>query len=121
MATHQNIHQAFSHELNLGKSFLAQSHSQSHFDCAFYHLERAHILSQPFYIKHLTSHWWMLRWAIRKHDTKEFFGQILRLIGSAGSLIGKYPLGNTGGSNVSPFESMPIPDDLKSYFDELNS
>ncbi|HEV3401169.1 MAG TPA: DUF3703 domain-containing protein [Acidimicrobiales bacterium] len=41
-------------------------------------------------------------------------GQVLRLVlAGPGSLTGRYPLGNTGGANVSAFAPMPIPDDLR--------
>ncbi|NVK22273.1 MAG: DUF3703 domain-containing protein [Kangiellaceae bacterium] len=107
-----NIDQAFKHELQLAKQLL----KNQQFEASFHHLERAHILSQPFYIKHLTSHYWMFIHGLKRLDGKEIFGQIIRMLGSIGSLFGKYPLGNTGGANVSPFKPMPIPEDLLQYF-----
>lgn len=87
------------------------------YSMSFNHLERYHILSQAFYIPHVNSHWWMFKVGLKRLDVREIFGQIIRMIGSAGSLIGKYPVGNTGGANVSPFKPMPIPEDLKPYLD----
>ena len=105
------LKQKFHQELLQGKNaFRQQQLSQ-----AFYHFERAHILGQPHYPRHVISHYWILRVGIKKADVKEIFGQIIRIIGSIGSLFGKYPVGNTGGANISPFKSMPIPEDLKPY------
>ncbi len=101
-------------ELEKAKSF----YQQKDYSLSFKHLERYHILSQPFYRQHLNSHWWMFKVGIRRLDAREILGQIIRMIGSAGSLIGKYPLGNTGGANVSAFKPMPIPEDLKPYIQQ---
>ncbi|PCI60634.1 MAG: hypothetical protein COB37_09380 [Kordiimonadales bacterium] len=87
-----------------------------HFKECFAHLERAHILGQRSYLHHLQSHWWMLKVGIKINDQREVFGQFLRLLGSAGSLFGIIPIGNTGGANVSPTKSMEIPTDLARYF-----
>jgi hypothetical protein len=60
----------------------------------------------------------MLVAAVRRKDRHETFGQIFRLIvAGPGSITGRYPVGNTGGANVSAFQPMPIPDDLRSYLD----
>ncbi|MBO6635995.1 DUF3703 domain-containing protein [Parvibaculum sp.] len=80
------------------------------------HLERAHILGQRNYIPHVVNHYWMLKAGWRKGDWREVRGQIVRIVGSAGSLVGAVPLGNTGRANVSPIKPMPIPDDLARYF-----
>lgn len=109
----QKLKIAFANELNQGKLLFYKGQ----LDAAFGYFERAHILSQPFYGRHVKSHWWMFRIGIKRIDLREIFGQIIRMIGSAGSLIGKYPVGNTGGANVSPFKPMPIPEDLQFYFD----
>jgi hypothetical protein len=82
------------------------------------HLERAHILSQPSAVLHLRTHGAMLRAAVRRRDRHESVGQILRLlVAGPGSLTGRYPVGNTGGANVSAFAPMPIPEDLQGYLD----
>jgi hypothetical protein len=78
------------------------------------HLERAHILSQPMAGAHLRTHVAMLGSAVRRRDVHEFFGQLFRLVvAGPGSLTGRYPVGNTGGANVSAFKPMPIPEDLR--------
>jgi hypothetical protein len=56
----------------------------------------------------------MLGYGFRHRDRREIVGQVLRVIVAApGSWTGKYPVGNTGGANVSALEPMPIPDDLR--------
>jgi hypothetical protein len=78
------------------------------------HLERAHVLSQPMAGPHVRTHSVMLGAAWRSHDRHELVGQLFRIIVAApGSITGKYPVGNTGGANVSAFVPMAIPDDLR--------
>lgn len=78
------------------------------------HLERAHILSQPFALAHVRTHVAMLGFGIRKRDGREIIGQLLRLlVAGPGSAMRRYPLGNTGGANVSAVEPMNIPADLQ--------
>ncbi len=56
--------------------------------------------------------------ALRRRDRKEIVGQVVRLVlAGPGSLNGKYPVGNTGGANVSAFAPMPIPDDLRAVLE----
>jgi hypothetical protein len=60
--------------------------------------------------------------ALRGRDGHEVLGQVFRLLVAApGSLTGRYPVGNTGGADVSAFEQMPIPDDLQMYLNEVSS
>ena len=78
------------------------------------HLERAHILSQPIAGAHVRTHMAMLATALRRHDRHELVGQLFRIVVAApGSITGKYPVGNTGGADVSAFQPMTIPDDLR--------
>ncbi|HUR23199.1 MAG TPA: DUF3703 domain-containing protein [Acidimicrobiales bacterium] len=80
------------------------------------HLERAHILSQPMVVPHLRTHIAMLGAGLRRHDRREVVGQLLRLVvAGPGSLTGRYPIGNTGGADVSALAPMPIPEDLRPY------
>ncbi|MBL8687866.1 MAG: DUF3703 domain-containing protein [Rhodospirillaceae bacterium] len=76
----------------------------------FRHLERAHILGQASTIEHVRTHFHMLAWGLRHRDLREVAGQVLRVVGAATKTV--VPHGNTGGSDVSPFRSMPIPGDL---------
>jgi hypothetical protein len=87
-------------------------------DCAgeWKHLERAHILSQPMVVPHLRTHAAMLSAGLRRHDGREVVGQLLRLVvAGPGSLTGRYPVGNTGGADVSALAPMSIPEDLRPY------
>ena len=57
--------------------------------------------------------------ALRRRDRHELIGQLFRIIVAApGSVTGKYPVGNTGGADVSAFAPMPIPDDLRPLLPE---
>src|SRR5690606_36418277 len=81
-------------------------------------LERAHILSQPLAVAHVRTHLTMLGFGIRQRDRREVTGQLVRLlVAGPGSAIGRYPLGNTGGADVSAVVPMPIPTDLQALLD----
>lgn len=81
---------------------------------AFHHLERAHVLGQTSTRQHVRVDVAMLRWAIRQRTPREFFGQLLRIVGAAAkTATGLVPEGNTGGANISPFRRLPIPNDLR--------
>lgn len=76
-------------------------------------LERAHIVSQRFFLPHLAAHWHMLGFALALGDAREAAGQLFRLmLVPLGSLTGRLPIGNTGRARVSAFRAMPLPDDL---------
>jgi hypothetical protein len=78
------------------------------------HLERAHVLSQPMAVAHVRTHVAMLGYGLRRRDAHEIVGQLLRVVVAApGTWTGRYPVGNTGGANVSALKPMPIPDDLQ--------
>ena len=82
------------------------------------HLERAHILSQPLAWPHLLTHADMFGVAWRRRDRRELAGQAIRLLLAVpGTLSGRYPVGNTGGADVSAFQPMPVPDDLAHLLD----
>jgi hypothetical protein len=56
----------------------------------------------------------MLKFGVRIKSSKEVLGQIPRLlVGGVKSIVGKIPVGNTGGANVPPLRKMEIPGDLK--------
>lgn len=83
-------------------------------DAAFGALERAHILGQPWAGLHTQAHWMMLRIGVRRRDTREIIGQLIRLAGGGFlSFIGRLPEGNTGGANVPAERSLPLPPELK--------
>lgn len=81
---------------------------------AWAHLERAHILSQPMAGRHVRTHLAMLWFAARTLRPHEIAGQLFRtLVAAPGTWFGRYPLGNTGGANVSAFAPMAVPADLQ--------
>jgi hypothetical protein len=76
------------------------------------HLERAHILSQPWALDHVRVHVAMLRRGWQDRDRVEVRGQLLRLaVAGPGSLVGRYPVGNSGRARLSATLPMPIVDD----------
>jgi len=82
------------------------------------HLERAHILSQPFAVLHLRTHLAMLGYGIRHGDHHEIAGQLIRLVlAGPGSALGRYPVGNTGGADVNAVTPMPVPAELRALLD----
>jgi hypothetical protein len=99
----------FQKELNKAEN----TFTKRHFQQSWRHLERAHILGQPYPIEHSYVHWKMLLFGIKTKNTKEIIGQIPRLlVGGVKSFVGNIPVGNTGGANVPPLQPMEIPDDL---------
>lgn len=83
---------------------------------AWRHLERAHIIAQPMFQPHLSSHIDMLKFALSRRDVREVSGQLLRIaLVPLGAVFGKLPLGNTGRARVSAFAPMPGPEDLQPY------
>jgi hypothetical protein len=86
---------------------------KGHFQASWRHLERAHILSQPYPLEHTVVHWKMLQFGMAQKNRKEVLGQIPRLLfGGVKSFVGRVPVGNTGGANVPPLKPMEIPEDL---------
>jgi len=85
----------------------------------FYHLERAHVLGQRNAIPHTINHWWMLKVGFKLKDRREIRGQLTRiLVAGIGSLIGRVPIGNTGGANIGIMQHMPIAPDLQTIFEK---
>ena len=82
-------------------------------DARWAHLERAHIVSQPYPWLHTRNHVAMFTLAVRQHDRREALGQVVRIIVAApGSLAGRYPEGNTGRTRAGLMTPMPVPTDL---------
>jgi hypothetical protein len=72
-------------------------------------LEDAHVLSQPWAWVHVRVHGSMFVAAIVQRDIREIRGQVLRfLVGGPASVVGKYPIGNTGRARVPATQPMPI-------------
>lgn len=80
---------------------------------AFRHLERAHMLGRAHVRWQVLSHWLMLKVAFRSGEAAAAIDQVVRMVlGAVGSAIGRVPIGNTGGRNVSMYRRMPIPPEL---------
>jgi hypothetical protein len=91
----------------------ANTFNKGHLQQSWLHLERAHILGQPYPFTHSFVHWKMLVFGIKTKNMREIIGQIPRLlIGGVKSFVGNIPTGNTGGANVPPLQLMEIPEDL---------
>jgi hypothetical protein len=81
---------------------------------AFAALERAHVLGQLDVLPHLRVHWHMLRVGWSQGDGREVLGQLMRIaLVPVGHLLGRLPVGNTGGANVSAFKPMDIAPELQ--------
>ena len=99
-------------DLEVASAARAESDGDPHL--AFRHLERAHILGQNSTWLHTQTHFLMMRWGLRQPSGKEVAGQLFRIFGAATkTAFGLVPAGNTGGTDVSPFRTMPIPTDLQ--------
>lgn len=91
-----------------------QSFAKNDLSASWRHLERAHILGQPWAMEHTQVHWLMLKFGFNIKSPREIFGQIPRLlVGGIKSFVGTIPVGNTGGANVPPLRPMEIPEDIK--------
>lgn len=85
-------------------------------------LERAHLLSQPWAWTHTRVHLAMLALALRQRDRREMVGQAIRLIvAGPGSLVGRYPSGNTGRTTMRLTETAPLPADVAQILEPLTS
>lgn len=97
-------------ELDLANSATERADFQE----AYAHLERAHILGQPSTRLHVVVHWRFLVLALRQARLQDVLGQGFRLIGAAlFTAVGLVPHGNTGGTDVSAFKRMPVPEELQ--------
>ena len=86
---------------------------------AFAALERAHVLGQPDFVPHVRVHWQMLRAGWSVGDRREVVGQLMRIaLVPVGHLVGRLPVGNTGGANVSAFRPMAIPPELEQLLED---
>lgn len=113
----KNLSKYYKDELLQAQDFISKGQYQQ----GWHHLERAHILAQPYAIEHTVVHWKMLCFGFKIKDTKEIIGQIPRLlVGGVKSFVGTIPVGNTGGANVPPLRPMEIPADLKLIIEEGN-
>jgi hypothetical protein len=110
--TNQLLKTEFHKQLNLGKAALKNSDYKK----AFHHFENAHILGQQHVGRHTISHYWMFVLGIKTKNSKEIVGQVFRIIASILFTLIWVPLGNTGGTNISPIKPIPIRKELQRYF-----
>ena len=114
----QNLKNLITSELVLYKSEFAKKN----YDLAFGHLERIHIVSQPFPIEHTLTHLRMLRFAILTLKPFEILVQTLYSVFSFKfSLLNIFPQGNTGGANAIKKGKMEIPKDIQLEISKANS
>jgi len=112
------LKKAFQNEMQIAKDFYLQGDWVK----CFTHLERAHVLGQRHAIPHTINHWWMLKVGFKRRDHREIWGQIVRiLVAGIGSVIGRAPIGNTGGANVPILKPLPIPADLQKIFERAEN
>ena len=110
LAKKKAIRAAVQREIDAAEGLLDRGEPEK----AFHHLERAHVLGQADTRDHTRVHVRMLKVGALLRDGREVAGQLLRIAGAASKTpLGIYPKGNTGGANVSPFQRMEIPEDLK--------
>lgn len=84
-------------------------YGKGEFAKAFQHLEVAHVLGQRYVVRHVATHYWMLKIGIRRRSLLEIGGQVIRIVlGALGSAVGVVPTGNTGGTNISLFKRLPV-------------
>lgn len=96
----------------------AELDTARHADDPWPHLERAHIVSQPWAWPHTRVHTMMLRVAVDGRDRREAIGQIVRLlVAGPGSLTGRYPTGNTGRTTMGLTQTAPVPAELSPLLD----
>ena len=107
----KQLKSAYQKEMNKAKAL----YNDGKFKACFSRLERSHILGQSYILPHTATHWWMLKVGLQTCNTKEVFGQLIRIVASLLFSRVWAPLGNTGGANVSPLKPMSIPQDLKKY------
>lgn len=99
----------------------ASAYSKGYLQQSWLHLERAHILGQPYPLAHSYVHWKMFLFGIKTKNLKEIIGQIPRLlVGGVKSFVGNIPIGNTGGANVPALQPMEIPEELKLIIENAN-
>lgn len=101
--------EAFEQEMSAAR----RCESEGSLDEAFRHLERAHVLGQRYVVPHTRTHWRMFLAGLRRRDFSASWGQAIRMVlGALGSAVGKVPVGNTGGTDISMFARLPIEPEL---------
>jgi hypothetical protein len=98
-----------------------EAYRSKNYPFAFKHLERIHIISQPFPLAHTVIHLRMLKFALLRFKPIEILVQFVYSVFSAKfSLLNIFPVGNTGGANAIKKGRMPIPEDLAAIINKTN-
>lgn len=106
----QNLKALIRNELKLYREAFAGKQ----YDQAFKHLERIHIVSQPFPVQHTWIHLRMLRFAFVTFRPVEILVQLVyALFSGKFSMLCIFPAGNTGGADALLKGRMKIPEDLE--------
>ncbi len=106
--------QAFDFEIAEAKRQIATKQ----WAASLHHLERAHVIAQMYVWPHVRSHALMLNVEMRRGRPLAAIGQVTRIVlGALGSAVGIVPVGNTGGSDIGMFKSMPITPDIQRVID----
>ena len=80
---------------------------------AWSHLERAHVVAQPFPVAHIGSHVAQLTLGWRTRDRTEVAGQLIRLaVAGPASVVGRIPVGNDGRARTPLRATATVPADL---------
>lgn len=80
------------------------------------------MLGQASTVQHVRVHWRMFVWGLQQRSVRECLGQVPRLVGAATkTALGLVPQGNTGGSNVSPWQRMPVPPELQARIEQART
>ena len=112
---HPELRRAYERELGRASDFAGRAL----YDEALHHLERAHVLGQLFVGPHTYVHWRMFLIATRRRDLPAAWGQAVRIVlGALGSALGRVPLGNTGGTNISMFARLPVDPELERLMED---
>ncbi len=111
------LRNAYEAEIHAANSAIVEGKTE----VAFYHLERAHILSQRHTWEHVRVHWLMLRLGASAGAWREVIGQSTRIVAAAAFSRIWVPIGNTGRANVSAIKPMSVPDDLRSVLENRDA
>ncbi len=106
----KNLKELIQRELDLCR----QAFAKNEYDLVFSHLERVHIISQPFPIEHTVIHFRMLTFAIKTLRPLEILVQFFyTLFSGKFSMLNIFPPGNTGGASALTKGRMAIPKDIE--------
>lgn len=102
---HPELNQAFEAEIRKALTL----YRSMNMDAAYSRLEKAHVLGQRYLVPHVRCHWLFLKIGWTRKIPYEVWGQLVRLfLGAVGSALGQVPIGNTGGTNIGMFRTLPI-------------